>query len=147
MSGARMVDVGDKPLVRRRAVASGRLHLKPATLSAIRRRRLEKGDALEIARTAAILAVKNTPQVLPLCHPIPLESADVQFEFGARTLTCRVTCQATWKTGVEMEALVGAATALLTVWDIVKPLEKDPRGQYPGTRLTDLRVEAKVKSR
>lgn len=147
MKGARMVHVGDKPLVPRRAVASGRLRLKASTIAAIRSKRVEKGDVLEVARVAAIQAAKETPRTLPLCHPIPLESVEVDFELGARDVLCRVTCRATWKTGVEMESLVAAMTGLLTVWDLVKPLEKDSKGQYPDTRVTDLHVESKVKGR
>jgi cyclic pyranopterin monophosphate synthase len=144
--GARMVDVGAKPTVARLAVAEGTLRLRPATLRAIRDGRLEKGDALEIARTAAILAAKHTSDLLPLCHPIPLDAVDVDFAPTASALRCRVTVRAHWRTGVEMEALVAASTALLTVWDVVKPLEKDAGGQYPTARIEGLRVVRKVKS-
>lgn len=145
MTGAKMVDVGEKPVVARRAVAEGKLILGARTVRAIRAKRLEKGDALEIARTAAILAAKRTPDTLPLCHPIPLDAVDVSFKLGRQRLQCRVEVRAHWRTGVEMEALVAATTALLTVWDIVKPLEKDEKGQYPKTRLEAVRVVRKVK--
>lgn len=143
--GARMVDVGAKPIVARRAVAEGELRLQGATVQAIRRKRIEKGDALEIARTAAILAAKRTPETLPLCHPIPLDRVDVGFELGARAVRCRVEVRAHWRTGIEMEALVAVTTALLTVWDLVKPHEKDARGQYPTARIERVRVVRKVK--
>lgn len=140
-----MVDVGAKPNVARRAVAEATLRLRPATVRAIRDGRIEKGDALEVARTAALLAAKNTPQILPLTHPIPLESVDVDFELARDAVRARVAVAAHYKTGVEMEALTAAAVALLTVWDMVKPLEKDKRGQYPTVRLEGLRVVRKEK--
>lgn len=142
---AHMVDVGGKPSVRRAAVAEGSLRLKPATIRAVRARRLEKGDALEVGRIAAILAAKNTAHLLPLCHPIPLEAVDVTYSWGRGRLRCRARVQAHDRTGVEMEALVATTVALLTVWDLVKPLEKDSRGQYPTTRLERVRVLRKVK--
>jgi len=145
-SGARMVDVGAKPIVAREAIAEGTLRLRPATIKAIREKRLEKGDALEIARTAAVLAAKRTPEILPLCHPIPLDAVHVEVRLGKDTVTCRVRVAAHWRTGVEMEALVAVTTALLTVWDLVKPIEKDARGQYPTARLEDVHVVRKVKA-
>ena len=144
-SGARMVNVGEKPLVKRVAQAEARLRLQPSTLAAIRDKRIEKGDVLEIARTAAILGAKATPQLLPLCHPIPLDGIDVELTLEPDALYARVTVRATWRTGVEMEALTATALALLTAWDLVKPLEKDSTGQYPTTQLDGLRVVEKVK--
>lgn len=143
--GAHMVDVGAKPIVARRAVAEGLLRLKPATVRAIRSKNVPKGDVLEVARTAALLAAKNTPQILPLTHPIPLDGMDVEFSLVGPRVRARVTVRAHYRTGVEMEALTAAAVALLTIWDMVKPLEKDARGQYPTTRLDALRVLRKEK--
>lgn len=140
-----MVDVGAKPVIPREAVAAGRLRLRPATLKAIRDRTLAKGDALEIARAAAVLAAKNTPQILPFCHPLPLDAVDVEYEFGRGWVTCRVRVSAHARTGVEMEALTAACAALLTIWDLAKPMEKDRDGQYPSTRLEALHVVQKVK--
>lgn len=140
-----MVNVGDKPIVKRVAQAEARLRLKPATVAAIRDKKIEKGDVLEIARTAAILAAKATPQLLPLCHPIPLAGIEVELTLEKDALHARVTVRAEWRTGVEMEALTATAIALLTAWDLVKPLEKDAQGQYPTTRLDGLRVIEKVK--
>jgi cyclic pyranopterin monophosphate synthase len=142
---ARMVDVSAKPKVPRRATAEARLMLQNSTLQAIRDKTVEKGDVLEIARTAAILAAKATPQLLPLCHPIPLQGVDVDFKIAPDHLLARVTVRAEWQTGVEMEALTATAIALLTAWDLVKPLEKDADGQYPHARLEGLRVVSKVK--
>ena len=142
---AKMVDISKKPIVRRVATAEGTLHLQPATVSAIKAGRVEKGDVLEIARVAAIQAAKATPQLLPLTHPIPLEGVEVDFQLGKDQVTVSTTVRAEWRTGVEMEALAAATVALLTVWDLVKPLEKDAKGQYPGTRIDGLRVTRKVK--
>lgn len=141
-----MVDVAAKPDTKRRAVAKGILQLRAKTLEAIRDRKLEKGDALEIARTAAILAAKHTPSILPLCHPLPLTAITVDFDLAPGALHCTVTVETTYKTGVEMEALTACATALLTIWDVVKPLEKDKKGQYPSTVVQELRVVEKEKA-
>lgn len=142
---AHMVDVGDKPVVRRTATATGRIRLKPQTIQAILRRQISKGDVLEVARVAAVLAAKNTPQTLPLCHPLPLESIDVNLELGPDDVTCTTRVRTHWKTGVEMEALVATSTALLTIWDLVKQREKDEHGQYTDTRIEGLRVVTKEK--
>lgn len=141
------MDVSRKPVVLRTAVAQGRLRLQAATIAAIRAGRVEKGDVMEVARTAAVLAAKNTPQILPLCHPIPLEGVEVSLRLGPQEVQATTTVTAHWKTGVEMEALVATTVALLTVWDLVKPLEKDAAGQYPTARLRDVRVVRKEKSR
>ncbi len=142
---AHMVDVSAKPVVARSATASGRIQLKPATVQAILKKEKEKGDVLEVARVAAVLAAKNTPQILPLCHPLPVESIDVNLELGKTDVTCTTTVRTHWKTGVEMEALVATSVALLTVWDLVKGREKTAAGQYVNTRIQDLRVVKKVK--
>lgn len=138
-----IVDIGDKPATERRAVAAGRLTVAPATVEAVRSGEVEKGDVREAARVAALMAVKATPERLPHCHPVPITSVDVAFDLGDDGIGCTVAVEATYRTGVEMEALHGAATALLTVWDMVKPLEKDEAGQYPTTRIEDLRVVEK----
>jgi len=142
---ARMVDVGGKKDVRRRAVASGEIVLKSATLRAIAAGKLPKGDALGAAEVAALQAIKRTWEVLPHCHQIPITSASVKLELGRGRVTARVEVEATYKTGVEMEALYGVSVALLTVWDMVKSLEKDEGGQYPITRIKNVRVVSKVK--
>ena len=140
-----MIPIGDKAERRRTAVAEGDIALSGPSLRAIKERSLQKGDALEAARVAALLAVKDTPHLLAHCHPIPIESCSVTFRLEERTLTVRCTVEATAKTGVEMEALTGTAVALLTVWDMVKPLEKDKEGQYPETAISNLRVIEKRK--
>lgn len=141
----RMVDVGGKPEVDREAEATGFLRLLPATVTALRAGKAPKGDPLPVAQAAALLAAKRTPELLPHCHPIPLASVDARVvveDAGVRA-TCVV--RARWKTGVEMEALTAVTVALLTVWDMVKSIEKDTRGQYPATRIEDVRVLRKEK--
>jgi cyclic pyranopterin phosphate synthase len=140
-----MIDVSGKPVVARRAVARGRLRLKPSTLAAIRAGRIKKGDVVEVSRVAAVQAVKRTPEFLPLCHPVPIESVRADFRMTATHLEAEVEVAAHWKTGVEMEALVGVAAALLCAWDMTKYLEKDPAGQYPSTALESIQVLSKVK--
>ncbi|MGQ0535430.1 MAG: cyclic pyranopterin monophosphate synthase MoaC [Methanobacteriota archaeon] len=142
---ARIVDVGGKRLSRRRAVATGAILLSRATIEAIRAGKIEKGDVLTVAKVAALAAVKKTPDLLPLCHPLAITRADVAFALEADRVQCTVTVEAEERTGVEMEALCGAAAGLLCVWDMTKALEKDERGQYPTTRIVDLRVASKEK--
>jgi cyclic pyranopterin phosphate synthase len=140
-----MVDIGGKPQVQRTAVASGRVLLKPETVDKIKAGEVPKGDVLTVAQTAAILAVKRTPELVPLTHPLPIVSVDVNLKLEKDGVGVKVEVKSTGQTGVEMEALAGVAAALLTVWDMVKGLEKDKDGQYPTTKITDIRVERKVK--
>jgi cyclic pyranopterin phosphate synthase len=142
---AKMVDISKKPDVPRRAVARGEILLRPATIRAIRAGRIEKGDPIRTAEVAALQAVKRVWEALPHTHPIPITGASA--EFAVKRDRVVVTCEvgATYKTGVEMEALYGVAVALLTVWDMVKSLEKDPSGQYPTATISDVRVVTKEK--
>ena len=142
---AKIVDIGRKPDVRRRAIATGSIRLRPPTVRAIRDGRIEKGDVLASAEVAALHAMKSVWQVLPHCHPIPITAASVTFDVRGDRIVVTTTVEATYKTGVEMEALYGATVALLTVWDMVKPLEKDSRGQYPSARIEDVHVVRKEK--
>jgi cyclic pyranopterin phosphate synthase len=144
---AKILDIGRKPDVKRRSVATGTILLRPATLRAIRGGPVEKGDVLASAEVAALHAMKLVWQVLPHCHPIPITAADVVFDVRADRIIVTTKVEATYKTGVEMEALYGVTVALLTVWDMVKSLEKDSKGQYPGARIEDIRVVEKTKSR
>ena len=141
----RMINVSNKDIVHREAEAEGRIYLKKDTIKAIKEGRVKKGDPLAAAEISCILAVKKTPELIPLCHPIPLTSIDVNFDLEESSLRvwCRVT--ADYKTGVEMEALTGVTVGLLTVWDMVKYLEKDERGQYPSTSISEVRVIEKRK--
>jgi len=140
-----MVDITSKDVILRRAVACGSINLSEYTIKLIRDRRVDKGDPLEVARVAATLAVKNTPQIIPYCHPIPIESVKVIYDVKDKTIDVCVEVKAQAKTGVEMEALVGVTTALLTIWDMVKKYEKDERGLYPRTSIGSIRVVEKEK--
>lgn len=142
---ARMVDISAKPEVPRTATASGFIRLKKDTIRKIRAGEVPKGDVLTVAQTAAILAVKHTPGLVPLTHPIPITGVDVSFDLEEEGVRAKVVVRSAGQTGVEMEALVGVATALLTVWDMVKGLEKDEAGQYPTTEITNIKVERKLK--
>ena len=123
--GARMVDVGDKPVTARIARASGRLRMQPQTASAIRDRTVPKGDVLETARLAGIMAAKHTAQWIPLCHPLPLDAVAMELSFlDESTLEIRSEVHATARTGVEMEALVAVAAAALTVYDMCKGMDR-----------------------
>lgn len=141
----RMVDISGKPAVPRTAAASGFIHLKEGTLEKIKAGEVPKGDVLAVAQTAAILAVKRTPELILLTHPIPITGVDVSFKLEGNGVRVNVEVRSTGQTGVEMEALAGVASALLTVWDMVKSLEKDEAGQYPTTAITDIKVIKKLK--
>ena len=118
----RMVDVGDKPLSRRRAVARASVRMAPET--ARRLRELPKGDALATAQLAGIMAAKRTSELIPLCHPLPLSVVDVSLEVVADGVEITAAAETTAQTGVEMEALVAASIAALTVYDMAKAIDK-----------------------
>ena len=145
-SGAsRMVDVGGKPITHRTAVACGRIQMNPATLEMVQSQDSKKGDVLEASTIAAIQAVKETPRIIPHCHPIPLEGCTVWWSFEGNALRCTVNVAAHYKTGIEMEALTGVSAGLLCALDMVKSIEKDENGQYPGTSISDIVVLEKFK--
>ena len=141
-----MVDITEKPPVFRSAAACGCIRLKETTVQAIKSGKVKKGDVITTARLAAILAVKDTPRLIPMCHPIPITGLEVSFAFGERRVRAEVTVTSVGKTGVEMEALTGVAAALLNVWDMVKYLEKDETGNYPETVIENIRVTGKKKA-
>jgi cyclic pyranopterin monophosphate synthase len=144
---ARQKDVGAKPRLHRRAVVIGELAVSAATRRAVRAGRVEKGDPMAAGELAGLLAMKRTPELIPHCHSVALTSSRVELRVSARGVRVRAEAEAVDRTGVEMEALVGASVALLTVWDMVKYLEKDDRGLYPRTSLGPIRVAAKRKER
>jgi cyclic pyranopterin phosphate synthase len=119
----RMVDVGDKPHSRRRAVARAVLRMAPET--ARRLRELPKGDALAAAQLAGIMAAKRTSELIPLCHPLPLSHVGVELEVGEAEVTITASAETTAQTGVEMEALTAATVAALTVYDMAKAIDKE----------------------
>ena len=140
-----MVDVSEKEIVDRRAIASGEILLSDSTIERIKNGTVEKGNVLSTARTAAILGVKRTPELIPMCHQIPITGVDVNFTFEKNSLVANVEVRSLGRTGVEMEALTGVSVALLTVWDMVKSIEKDNTGNYPHTSIRNIRVLEKVK--
>ena len=123
---AHMVDVGSKPESARVAVAEGCIRMQPATFALVESGGHKKGDVLGIARVAAIMGAKQTPALIPLCHPIALTRVAVTFDLDrqASSVRCQVTAETVGKTGVEMEALTGASVALLTVYDMCKAIDK-----------------------
>lgn len=135
---AHMVDVGAKDSTHRVAVASGRIAMKPATFRLVAAGRAKKGDVLGVARIAAIQAAKRTAELIPLAHPIPVTRVAVEFELQKKSasilITARVECRG--QTGVEMEALTAAAVGLLTIYDMVKAVDR-------GMSICDLRLEEK----
>lgn len=132
-----MVDVGDKPETHRTATASAMIRMQPATLARLRQRDLSKGDALEVARLAGIMAAKRTPDLIPLCHPLPISSAAIEFDFPADdTLRISATVAVFGRTGVEMEALTAVSIAALTIYDMVKSIDR-------GVVIGPTRLESK----
>jgi cyclic pyranopterin monophosphate synthase len=121
---ARMVDVGEKDVVRRTAVAGGFVHMSPETIELLRNTALPKGDALNTARIAGVMAAKKTPELIPLCHGLNLTSVDVEFEVSRDRVSITATAHASDRTGVEMEALTAVSVAALTVYDMCKAVDK-----------------------
>jgi cyclic pyranopterin phosphate synthase len=121
---ARMVDVSAKPITARTATAEGHIALNPAALAAIRDASAAKGDVIATARIAGIMAAKRTAELIPLCHPLPLASVNLAFAITADGITATATAATTAQTGVEMEAMTAVSVALLTIYDMVKALDK-----------------------
>src|SRR5262245_9199469 len=136
-----MLDVGDKPVTSRVARASGRVIMQPATLVRIQQRGFEKGDVLEVARLAGIMAAKRTGELIPLCHPLPLDAVTVSFTFpDDRTVAIETEVRVTAKTGVEMEALTAVSVAALTIYDMCKAIDR-------GMVIAQVRLEEKAGGR
>lgn len=135
---ARMVDVGDKAITARQAVATGRIRLGPEALKAVLSRTAKKGDVLAVAQLAGIQAAKRTSDLVPLCHPLPLSGVDVELtvDEAASVVTATATVRVHWRTGVEMEALTSVSAALLTVYDMLKAVDK-------GMVLEEIRLLSK----
>ena len=140
-----IVEIGSKPIVERKATATGVLHLQEATKQAIVEKVVKKGDVLEASTIAAIQAVKETPRIIPHCHPIPLEGCKVYWAWEGTSLRCTVHVSAHYKTGIEMEAMTGVSAGLLCVLDMIKSYEKDEQGQYPHASITDVHIVEKRK--
>ena len=142
----RMVDISGKRDSRRMAIARGEIVLKATTIDAIREGRVEKGDALTTAEVAGIMALKRTHEVIPLCHTIQITGAEIRFQLLDGRISAECEVEAKYRTGVEMEALVGVTVALLTIWDMVKYLEKDRTGNYPTARIEGIAIVEKRKA-
>jgi len=135
----RMVDVSDKEITTRIATASGEIHMLPNTLEHIQQGKLKKGDVLAIADVAAIMGAKKTPDLIPMCHPLMLSGIDVSFSELSEDcgIKVEVSVKCKGKTGVEMEALTAVSTALLTIYDMCKAVDK-------GMRFTNIQLEEKT---
>jgi cyclic pyranopterin phosphate synthase len=136
---ARMVNVGAKPVQRRRAVAAGKLVCAPATVRALKRNALPKGDVLTVAQIAGIQAAKRASELIPLCHPLPLSHVEVSFKVRRDGVEVFCATETSAQTGVEMEALTGASVAALTLYDMCKAVDK-------AMRIENLRVTKKIKA-
>ncbi|MEI6037140.1 MAG: cyclic pyranopterin monophosphate synthase MoaC [Planctomycetota bacterium] len=135
--GLQMIDVGAKPVSLRIAKASARLLAQPETIRRIRSHELEKGDAIVTARLAGIMAAKRTSEIVPLCHPLPLDSVIVAIDVSATdAVTIEATVKATARTGVEMEALLAVTAAALTLYDMCKSIDR-------GMTIDNIRLEEK----
>jgi cyclic pyranopterin phosphate synthase len=135
-----MVDVGAKDATTRVASAAGEFRVSPSVIAMLRDGELPKGDALAVARVAAIAGTKRTPELVPLCHPVRLDGVDVELELDDELVHITVTCRATDRTGVEMEALTGVVVAGLTLHDMVKAVD-------PEATLTNVRLVSKTGGR
>lgn len=144
-SGVHMVEVGEKKDQKRLAIASGKIELDKNTIAMIQNEEIKKGNVLTTAQIAGIQGVKNTSSIIPLCHPLNLTGIEIDFEVKETEIIAVCSVKTLGKTGVEMEALTGVSVALLTIWDMVKAVEKDENGQYPDTRISDIKVLKKEK--
>ena len=140
-----MIDISEKPHIKRTATAVGKIILTKNTINILREGKIKKGDPLVVGKVAAINAIKMTPQLIPLCHQIPITNIEFETEIEDTSITTKVTVTTIAQTGVEMEALVGVSTFLNVIWDMTKYLEKDEQGQYPHTKITDIEVIEKKK--
>jgi cyclic pyranopterin phosphate synthase len=141
-----MVDVSDKAEVFREATATGKIRLKPETVDLIREGNIAKGKPLYTAKIAGVLAAKKTSELVPLCHPLPLTSVEVEAKIVEKTaVEVTATVKTKAQTGVEMEALAATSVGLLTIWDMVKQYEKDAAGQYPNTAIENIHIVRKLK--
>jgi cyclic pyranopterin phosphate synthase len=132
-----MVDISQKGETVREAITKGKVVMKPSTLEQIRTARLKKGDVLAVARVAGIMAAKKTPDLIPLCHPIPIDDITIDFDLsGDDCIEITTTVKSTGKTGVEMEALVATAVAALTIYDMAKSVDR-------GMSIAEIYLESK----
>jgi len=121
---ARMVDISDKSVVRRQAVASGKIFLQPSTIELVKKNQIQKGDVLSVSRIAAISAAKRTSELIPLCHNILISWVDIQFSLNQDNIEIMAKAVSNAKTGIEMEVLTAASVAALTIYDMCKAVDK-----------------------
>ena len=140
-----MIDISSKDVVERTATASGEIKLKESTVDKINRKETKKGDVIETAKIAGMQAAKRTWDTIPYCHQIPISSVNLEFNTQKNSIKVRCSVKAVYKTGVEMEAISCVQASLLTIWDMVKYLEKDENGQYPETQIRYVKVDRKAK--
>tara|TARA_B100001142_G_scaffold174760_2_gene174405 strand:- start:2599 stop:3045 length:447 start_codon:yes stop_codon:yes gene_type:complete len=140
-----IVDISNKPKVRRESIATGLLILNKKSIDMIRKGEIKKGNVQEASTIAAIQAIKETSRIIPHCHNIPIEASNVNWKIEENGLRCTVSVISNWNTGVEMEALCGVSNGLLCALDMLKSIEKDSDGQYPNTLITDIRIVKKIK--
>jgi cyclic pyranopterin phosphate synthase len=146
MHNAKMVDISEKPDVYREAVAKGFIRLRKTTIKRIKGGRIAKGDPLLIAKIAGIMAAKQTPFLIPLTHPLPITGVDINTKLFDDGVEVEAIVKTNYKTGCEIDALFAVATALLAIFDICKPYEKDKRGQYPQAFIEKINVVRKEKT-
>ena len=141
-----IVNVSGKPEIFREAAARGTIKLKPETIQLIKDGKIAKGDPLYTAKISGILAAKKTSGLVPLCHPLPLTSVEIEAKIvNESNVEISAVVRTRAQTGVEMEALTAVSVALLTVWDMTKQYEKDAAGQYPDTTIENIHVVKKLK--
>jgi cyclic pyranopterin phosphate synthase len=144
-SNVNMVDISSKEIIHREAIAEGYIKLSKDTITRILEGKIEKGDVINTAKIAGIMAAKRTYELIPLCHQIPLSYVGIDIEVKEDGILVRSKIVADYKTGVEMEALVAVSMALLTIWDMVKKYEKNENGEYPNTKITEIKILSKIK--
>ena len=143
--GVKMVDITSKNITVRTATAEGEIKLKKDTINLIKKNKITKGNVLTTAQISGIQAVKMTSNIIPLCHELPINKVEIDFDVKRESIRVICTVKTESKTGVEMEALTGVSVALLTIWDMVKSNEKDNSGQYPDTEISKIKVTKKEK--
>ncbi|MDL2246506.1 cyclic pyranopterin monophosphate synthase MoaC [Methanobrevibacter sp. OttesenSCG-928-K11] len=143
--GVHMVEVGKKPIQTRKAIAKGEIYLQNKTIEMIINDKIKKGNVLTTAQVAGIQAVKKTSDLIPLCHPLNVSGIELDFDVKESKIIAKCSVKLSGQTGVEMEAITGVSVALLTIWDMVKSVEKDDDGQYPNTKISNIEVVKKEK--
>lgn len=142
----KMIDISQKNYVMREATATGKIILNKKTVNLIKNKEILKGDPIYAAKLAAILAAKKTSNIIPLCHPLPITKVFIEITIPDKnSVQVTSTVKTKAQTGVEMEALTATSIGLLTIWDMVKQYEKDLAGQYPYTKIDNIKVVKKFK--